>query len=550
MIVTIRVKRALHVGGVALAMSLGGLLVSCMRTPAGQPADPPLVSGYGTRTHTITTSVPLAQEYFNQGLRLLFGFNQDEALAAFQAAARHDSTAAMAWWGIAMAQAPNVNVPMDSAAEHRALAAVRRAQQLAAAATKEEQAYIAALATRFGEPAGRDRAARDSSYTRAMRDLAASYPEDADAQVLFVESLMLHHPWAWYAPDGTPSPGIEEAIVVLERTLAETPDHPGACHFLIHAVEMSVNPGRATACAEGLAALAPKAGHLVHMPAHTWMRIGRYGDAVAANVAASAVDSSYFCGRPLGATYPTYYAHNLHFLAAAAAIDGQSALAIATARGIPDKVTADAVGAAPALEYFLPTADYILVMYRRWQDILALPPVHRTALFSQGIRHYARALAHAHLGDTVASRQAEQALAESVRSIPADRPVNINLAKPVLRLAQMDLEARLARLRGDLPQAIAGWRRAIALEDSLRYDEPPIWYLPVRRSLAHALLNAGDLAGAEQYFRDDLARMPRNAWSLDGLARTLQRAGRRAEAAVMRDSAQLAWARADGPMAP
>lgn len=532
------------------AAGLAVLLAACART------DVPLYDTLGTHHRAVTTGAVQAQRYFDQGLRLYYAFNQEEAVASFRAAASIDPACAMCWWGVAMASGPNINLPMDSAGEVVAREAIARARTVDTRLTPVEQGLIAAAAARYGVGADgsgaavaaplADRASRDSAYAAAMTELASRFAEDVDVAVLAAEAAMLLRPWNYWAPDRTPYPGTEALVARLEGALVRDSLHPGACHFFIHAVE-PVAPERAVGCAERLASLMPGAGHLVHMPGHIYFRVGRYADAVAANEHASHADSVYLQDRRPTGLYPMYYTpHNHHFRAAAAMMEGRLAAALDAARATARLTPLANVRAIPPAELYVPVPLYVLVRFGQWDAILAEPePTAPELAFTKGIWHYARALAHA------ASGRADSAQAHAVRlhalaeAYPADAIVGLNAGRVLLTLADHVLQGELAARAGRTAEAVQHFQAAIALEDGLTYDEPPPWYAPVRQSLGAVLLGAGRAAEAEVVYRDDLLRYPENGWSLTGLREALRAQGRPAAADSVDARFRRAWARAD-----
>jgi tetratricopeptide (TPR) repeat protein len=508
----------------------------------------PLFTNLGTLHHAISTRSPRAQAYFDQGLRLTYGFNHEEAVNSFREAARLDPQCAMCWWGAALALGPNINQPMDSASEAAAYDAVREAVSRQAHATPAERAYVRALALRYGRPAGAARGARDSAYAEAMRRVAAGHPADLDAATLFAESMLDLRPWDQWTASGQAQPGTDEVVRTLEGVLSRQPRHPGACHYYIHTVEGSRTADRALPCAERLPALMPGAGHLVHMPAHVYMRLGMYDRASTANEHAAHTDETYLEGRHPTGGYPFYYAHNLHFLWAASAAEGRGAAALQAARGLAAKISPQVARQSPSAEFFVPTPLYALVQFGRWNDVLREPAPDPALRYATAMWRHARGLAFAATG-RVDEAGAE---ADSVHAIllatPGDLMVGMHPARSLLGIADGVLSGRVQAARGDTAGAEALLRRAVELEDGLRYDEPPPWYSPVRLALGSLLLHGGRPAEAEAVFRRDLEIHPRSAWSLYGLAQALEAQGR--DAAPTRARYRAAWARADVPQPP
>ncbi len=484
---------------------------------------PPLMPGLGEMDHQVTTSDPLAQQYFNQGLRLLFAFNHDEAIRAFRAAETIDPDCAMAQWGIALALGPNYNLEADPERTEAAYLALRKAQQLVARATPAEQAYVAALSKRYDEDAGADRKVLDKAYAEAMLDMASKYPEDLDAAVLSAEAMMQLRPWdLWTADGGTPLPGTNEIVATLEAVIAKNPKHTGANHYHIHACEASQQPERALPSARRLAELAPGSGHLVHMPSHIYFRLGMYDDAVKANQQAVVVDEAYIDKeKPTGAYPMMYYPHNIHFLWAALSMEGRSKEAIAAAARLGEKLSAEMAKEMAMVEYFLPVHLYALVRFEKWDEILEVPAFPEEFTFAGGMWHYARGKALAAKGQSDAAERELAALEKKLADTPQDFLLMRHSAARLLGIAANDLAATLAAGSGQTSDAIAKLRVAVLLQDQLLYDEPPPWYYPEREALGRMLLAAGKPAEAEAVFREDLQRNPHSGWALYGLQKSL-----------------------------
>ena len=498
----------------------------------------PLLDGLGEHQYAISTDVPLAQQYFDQGLRLTYAFNHAEAVRAFEEAARLDPDCAMCFWGKALALGPNINAPMDSASGAAAWEAIQQARA-AGDATERERALIEALAQRYAEVPPAARTSLDSAYARAMGDVVRRYPDDLEAATLYAESLMDLTPWAYWNADGTPRPGTEEIVGSLTRVMERNAAHPGACHFYIHAVE-AMYPERALPCAERLAALMPAAGHLVHMPGHIYIRVGRYADAIQANIHAVHSDETYIADqRPTGIYPALYYPHNYHFLAFASLLSGRSEQALGAAAKVVESTPADLARSVPELQPLLPYLHLVRATFGKWDDVLAAPVPPADLPVSHGLAQYARGLAFTATKRMTDADAALAALRESLAKTSAEP------AKTVLTIADHALTGDLARARGDLPAAIASLRAAAALEDGLSYMEPPYWHMPVRHMLGATLLEAGQSAEAERVYREDLKRFPENGWSLNGLAKALAAQGKRAEATEADARFAKAWEAAD-----
>ena len=522
------------------ASLLAALALAVAPAAAAAPADTVrLYDNLGSHHHAISTRVPLAQRYFDQGLRLTYAFNHAEAIRAFEQAARLDRDCAICWWGVAFAYGPNINAPMDSAGAVAAYAALQKAQALRHHASEPERAYIDALATRYAAVPPAARAALDSAFARAMDELAARYPDDLDAATIAAEAAMDLRPWNYWTPAGEPQPGTAELVARLESVIEREPNHPGACHYYIHAVE-AVAPEKAVPCAERLAALMPGAGHLVHMPAHIYIRVGRYADAVDANVHAVHTDETFIADQGPAGIYPGfYYPHNYHFLALASTLAGRRQAAIDAARAASTKM-AVAIGAAvPEAANLLPYAHLTLMTFGRWEEVLAEPIAFEEVPLAAAQARYARGVAFAATG-RFAEAEAELAgVREAGPKVPAGWP------STVVEIADHALQGEIAARRGDHDAAIEHLREAARLEDGLAYTEPPYWHRPVRHALGAVLLKAGRAAEAESVYREDLARFPENGWSLTGLAASLEAQGKTAEAAEARERLARAWEGSD-----
>jgi tetratricopeptide (TPR) repeat protein len=454
----------------------------------------------------------------------------------------------MAWWGVAYALGPNYNQPLDAARNKKALDAVRKAQALASHANETEQAYITAIATRYSDDPAADRATLDREFAKAMKGLYERYPDDVDAAVLYAESMMNLRPWQLWTIDGKPQPGTEEILRVLEKAIKLDPGHIGAHHFYIHAIEASPNAARALPSAERLKVAAPAAGHLVHMPAHVYIRTGNYRGAIEANAAAARADEAYFAATKAEGFYPMmYYTHNYMFLATAAAMIGRSGEAVSSARKAVSIVQPMA-GHDPMAEYALPWALYTLVRCAKWDDILATPQPNESTPFTVAMWRYARAQAYLAKGDTATAQTERQAFETAAGKVPADLMVNVNRAHDLLGIAGHVLSARLASVVGNREAAFLLWVKAIAIEDQLVYDEPPAWYYPVRESLGGEYLRAKHYAEAETVFRDDLRLNPNNPRSLYGLEQALRAQQKNVEAAETFKRFDKEWKGADVPI--
>jgi tetratricopeptide (TPR) repeat protein len=511
-------------------------------------AKPVRFDNLGDYRRAVTTKSPEAQAYFDQGLRLTYGFNHSEAQAAFREAVRLDPSCAMCYWGVALTYGSNYNSPTDADRERGALEAVTQAQTLVAAAgTDRERALIGALAARHSAAAGADRAALDRAYADAMREVARRFPDDLDAGTFFADALMNLRPWSLWTAEGAAQPGTEEIVATLERVLAANPRHPGANHLYIHAVEASPDPRRAEAAADRLLGLMPGAGHMVHMPSHIYFRIGRYADAASANVAAVAADRAYFTKSTPSPIYRMmYYPHNLDFVWHAAGMEGRGAECVRAARDFSAGVPTDVVLEMPDMETAMAAPLLAQALFARWDAVLAEPAPPARMLYVTGAWRYSRGLALNAQGRREEAGRELAALRAVQASVPADRTLaNFFKMSEMLELASQVLAGEIAARGGDADTAVKHLAEAVRIQDGHWFTEPPPWYFPVRQSLGAALLQAGRAAEAEAVYREDLRRNPENGWSLFGLAQSLRAQNKTAEAAAVDARFRRAWARAD-----
>ena len=505
-----------------------------------------LMNGLGERRRLVSTRNADAQQFFDQGLALVYAFNHEEAARSFRRAAELDPELAMAYWGIALAVGPNYNeATVDAERVKAAYEAVRKAQSLAAGATERERDYIAALAQRFSSDPQPNYKKLALAYRDAMRELHRRYPDDLDAAALFADSMMNVRPWQLWTKDGQPAEGTEEIITTLEEALRRDPNHAGANHLYIHAVEASKSPERALPSAARLEKLAPQAGHLVHMPAHVYIRTGDYAAAAKSNVVAAEVDRAYIKATGAQGVYPMmYYSHNLHFLVETYNRMGQLSGARAAAKQLEENVGPH-VKAMPMIEMFMPAPLYVRLRFGLWDEILRTPEPDRALVATSAIWHFARGVAFAATGKLAEAQKERAALVAAAKQINGDAPFGLNSASGVLRVAESALDARIAWAKGERARSIESWRESVAAWDALNYNEPPDWYYPVRESLGAALLLNGDAAGAEKVFREDLKENPRNARSLFGLMESLKAQGKRDAAALVEAEFKAAWEKAE-----
>jgi tetratricopeptide (TPR) repeat protein len=513
-----------------------------------QSRSPALMPGTGQHHHRISTKDAEAQRSFDQGLTLVFAFNHEEAARAFRRAAELDPQSAMAFWGLALALGPCINLDVDPPHEKAAYQAIQKALSLDPGATETERAYIQALAKRYSSDSKVDLRKLDADYAQAMRELHKRYPDDLDAATLYAESLMDLRPWKLWSLDGHPAEGTDEIVAVLESVLRQDPEHVGANHYYIHAVEASPHPERALPSATRLGTLVPSAGHLVHMPAHIYMRIGDYSASARSNELGAETDRMYL--RESGTTGSMYdmmyYCHNLHFLAASSSMAGNFTRAKKAANALVEHA-GPMVHHMPIAETYLPTPIFVLVRFHRWDEMLKLPAPDVTLEMTTAFWHFARGSAFAAEGKT-GMAETERRILESARKQPsADLEFSFfgNKAQAFLELAANVLNARIAAARGENEQAIKYWERAVEIEDGLNYGEPPEWFYPVRESLGAALLLNGHADRAEAVFRADLEQYPRNPRSLFGLLKSLEAQKKRVGVEEVRREFEAAWKNAD-----
>jgi tetratricopeptide (TPR) repeat protein len=511
--------------------------------PAGAGA-PPLYKDLGTLHVPISTVSPRAQAYFDQGVRLAFGFNHAEAARAFRAAQQLDPHCSMCYWGEALVLGPNINAPMFPQAGAPAAAAAASAVTLAARATPAEQALIRAVARRYQAPAPADRAPLDRAYADAMADAARAFPNDDTIQVLFAESLMDLSPWDYWQAAGTaPKNRTAEMVDALERVLERNPTHPGAAHYYIHAMEASSHPEKALPAARVLARQIPGAGHIVHMPSHIYYRIGLYRDALRSNLDAIAADEKYFRSSDSDPVYKgAYYPHNIHFLMVSALMGGDGKTALEAAAKLDKSLSPELVREFAAVQPVKAAPYFSHVQFSSPEVLVGLPDPGPDFVLVKAMWHYARAVGFARKGALADSQKEIDALGAIERN--ADfKPITdwAVPAREIVHTARAVASGRLADARGDLPAAINAYQEAVAVQDALPYTEPPYWYYPVRQSLGAALLRAGRLDAAEQVFRASLARTPSNGWALRGLIEVYSKRGDAAALAAARKRFDTTW---------
>jgi tetratricopeptide (TPR) repeat protein len=516
-----------------------------------QETKAPLFKNLGEINHfKITTDSELAQKYFDQGVTLAYGFNHEEAFRSFNETARLDSNCAMAYWGMAIVLGPNINLPMDQSSVSTAYEAVQKAIKLLDNETQKEKDWVIALSKRYSKEKLDDRSRLDSAYSDAMRELAKKYPDDSNINTMFAESLMDLHPWDYWLKDGTARPWTAEIISTLENALKKNENHSGANHLYIHAVEASQNPQIGLTSADRLRFLVPGAGHLVHMPAHIYIRTGKYHEGSLANRRAVKSDEEYINQCNQQGFYPlAYYPHNYHFLWATATLEGDSKTAIGaalkTSTRPPDSLM-DMCG-YKTLQHFSVIPLYAYVTFGKWDDILNYKSPQEVRPYPQGVWHYARGMAF------MAKNNIEEAQKElsELEKLKANSEVDkldiwgINSAGALLKIGYEVLAGEIAAKEKQYNLAIKHLRKAVELEDQLRYDEPPTWFYPVRQNLGAVLIEMGRYSEAQKVYEENLKEIPDNGWALFGLAQALLKQNRNEDALEVEKKFKDAWQYAD-----
>jgi tetratricopeptide (TPR) repeat protein len=516
------------------------------------PVGANLIEGLGDYSMAITAKSAEVQRWFDQGLAMTYGFNHDAAERSFLKAAEFDPDCAMCWWGAALVLGPHVNAAMDPANNPKAWDRLQRAQRVASDATEKEQAFIKALSARYAENPPEDRRPLDEAYAAAMAELAAKYPDDDEAVSLHAESMMDLQPWDYWDAAGQPKGHTAEVVSQLESVMARNPEHAGALHLYVHAVEASPDPSKGVAAADTLRELWPGSGHLVHMPAHIYARVGRYHDAVIANQKAIAADDAYLAiCQPAPGVYPLgYVPHNHHFLWFAATMEGASKIALDAARTTSEKTNNAELMRAPGLEFTQNFAHSPLladVRFGRWEEVVKAPQPADDLPYMQAIWHYAQGMAAVRQGRIDDAKRHHEALVPATTNPEIEKLLQFGRYSLIggVRIAERFVAAEIARAEKKYDDAIAALNTAVTIEDTLPYDEPPAWHWPTRLALGDVLLEAKKPADAEQVYRDELQRNPENGWSLFGLARALKAQGKKQEAQEVSDRFAKAWANAD-----
>ena len=534
-------------GGSAKHASTFKPMQLAMASPADAVADdsagPPLWEGLGSLSYPITTDSDVAQRYFDQGLRLTYAFNHAEAYRAFNKAQELDPDCAMCYWGGAFVLGPNINAAMEDSATTPAAVMIANAKARAAKASPKEQALIDALAERYTK--GAERADLDAAYADAMAEAHARYPDDPEIAVLFADSVMNTSPWDYWELDGrTPKGRLGEAADALEGVLAANPDHPGAIHMYIHLTEASATPEKAEPYADRLAALMPAAGHVVHMPAHTYLRVGRYMDSLETNVAAVKADEAYLAQVQAAGAYPYgYYPHNIHFVLVSAQMAGDAEHIFWAAERLDGKIPDEVAAEVGWIQAILPAPYFAHAQFSPPDVVLGLADPGDRFPYVKAMWHYARGVAHAADGDLDAARAEATQIARINQTADFEMLLAWYVPAPdLLRLARHVLEGRIAQAEGTFDRAIQEFEVAVQIQDALPYMEPEYWYYPVRQSLGGALLAAGRAADAEAVFRKSLIEVPNNGWALYGLMQAYDAQGDQVAGAETEKLFDKAWA--------
>lgn len=530
------------------AIGLWGCAATSPRSTGPQTSGGRLFDGLGDYSCRVTTASAEAQRYFDQGLTWAYAFNHDEAIRSFSKAATLDPSCGMAWWGIALCNGPHINnplVPPERSAS--AWKAVEHALQAAPQSNVLEQALIRAVSKRYASTAPADRRPLDEAYADAMKAAWEAHRDSPDVGVLYAEALMDLQPWDLWTPDGRPKGRATEILAVLEHVLAIAPEHPGANHLYIHAVEASPNPEKGLSSAEQLRNAVPISGHLTHMPSHIDVQVGRWAQAADQNVAAIESDRRYrkACSVP-AEFYNVYMAHNHHFLAFASMMEGRSAAALQAAREMIAGVPAHFARSQPALvDPVAMIVPEVLMRFGRWDELLREPAPPDGFPISRCLWHFTRGVAYAAKGQVEAAEREQIALEEATKRVPAGAMMSINSAEKCLNIARHMLAGEIAFRRGEIDKSVAHLRQAVEVEDSLLYMEPPDWIQPTRHTLGAVLTSARRFEEAEKVYREDLANWPENGWSLHGLAMCLRGRSAQAEADLVQQRFDRAWQRAD-----
>lgn len=510
----------------------------------------PLYGGMGPHTRKVTTTSPMAQRYFDQGLNWAYAFNHDEAIRSFEQAVAYDPNCAMAYWGIALCNGPHINNPaMSPDRSAAAWAALQKAKILKSRVSPVERDLITALEARYAERAPADRTGLDAAYAVAMATVWEKHPDDDDVGTLYAESMMDLHPWDLWTQDGRPKQDTEKIVAQLETVLKMAPENPGANHLYIHAVE-AAEPARAIASADRLRKLMPASGHMLHMPSHIYVLTGRWREAAKQNERAIVIDADYRAISPKQGFYRLYMMHNHHMLSFASMMSGRDALALETARAVVGSMPEDFKRENAAfVDPYMGAAYDALKRFGRWDEMIAEPPPAEYLPITNAMYHFNRGVAYAAKGDIANAERERTVFQAKCNDVPADAMMAINKAHDVLAIADRFLDGEIAFRKGEIDTSVADLRAAAALEDKLIYTEPPEWVQPVRHTLGAVLLSAGRHEEAAETYRRDLKKWPENGWSLYGLSRCMELADNAPMAAEYQKRFRAVWAGADMPIA-
>lgn len=524
-------------------------------SPLFDPADltktgAPLLKGLGNLHYPVTTTSSLAQKYFNQGLTLMYAFNHGESARSFKEAIKLDSTCAMAYWGVAMVLGPNYNAALNPSSLGDINGALNKAVLHSATATPKEKDLITALTKRFPKAEVTDMTPFNAAYAAAIKALYEKYPQDLEMATLYIDALMNEHPWNLWLKDGQPQPWTPAIIELIEKVMAKSPNNFGAIHYYIHATEASKQPQKALPGADKLRNLLPGAGHLVHMPSHTYIRTGHYHKGVVANEKASLVDSTYIAQCKAEGFYPMLlYPHNVHFLAACAFLEGNSKKALQAAWRVSAIADKRYITEVAAIQHYYIIPFYVMVQLGEWNKILELPMPGESLLYPRAIWHYARGMAYAAKGDRTNAEKELKTL-ENLRQTNEEQLKKFmiwdtNSANDLITIAKHVLTGEIAGTNKQYEVAVAELVKAIAIEDALNYQEPPDWFFSVRHTLGHVLLQAKRFTEAEKVYNEDLSTFPENGWALMGLYKSLLGQGKTTEAKAVKKRFDKAWQWAD-----
>ena len=526
-----------------LALSFLIVLAAC-QNQNHQTSLVPLYDGLSKYHRSITTNSEEAQEYFDQGLALYYGFNHEAAILSFRQAITLDSNCVMAWWGQAIASGPHINNPhMNDHAKTAAWETLLKAQEHLELASPFEHGLISALSKRYSWPAPEDRKPLDMAYAEAMKEMFTAFPDDPDVAVLYADALMNMRPWDLWTSDGIPKPGTEEIIATLESVLEKQPEHPGACHFYIHTMEASPFFEKALPAANVLRNGMPGAGHLVHMPSHIDIRLGNYEDAIIANIKAITADSIW---APAGGMYTVYRAHNYHFLAYAAMFDGQKELSLSASKSIIDEVALELVLAHPDfLDGFMAVPTHVMIRFGMWEELIASPKPPADLYLTTAFWHYGRTVAFAASGRIDEATEEYKNLLNAYQEVPDSRLIGNNPGKTVLDIGVLMAKGELEYRKENYDEAFSLLREAVQKDDELRYDEPWGWMMPIRHSLGALLAEQGLYEEAEDVFSADLQLHPNNGWALKGLVSCYNMTGQQEKAMITETLFDESWSRSD-----